>query len=74
MQTLEEMVEQLPPDLRKEARNFIEFLLQRYESKPRGKPRFDWEGALRDLKGQYTSVQLQHKIGEWRIGYDETPS
>jgi len=68
MYTLKEMVEQLPPDLREQARNFIEFLLQRYENRPRGKPRFDWSGALKDLRGQYTSVQLQHKIGEWRVG------
>jgi len=68
MQTLKEMVERLPPDMMEEARNFIEYLLYRYENKPRGKPRFDWSGALKDLRGQYTSVQLQHKIGEWRIG------
>jgi len=68
MYTLKEMVEQLPPDLQEEARNFIEFLLQRYENRPQGKPRFDWSGALKDLRDQYTSVQLQHKIGEWRIG------
>jgi len=68
MQTLQELVEQLPPDLREEARKFIEFLLQKYENKPRGTPRFDWSGSLKDLKSQYTSVQLQHKISEWRIG------
>ena len=68
MDTLKEMVEQLPPDLQEEARNFLEFLLQRYKNRPQGKPRFDWSGTLRELSGQYTSVQLQHKIGEWRIG------
>ncbi len=68
MDSLKEMVEQLPPDLADEARNYIEYLLQRYENRPRGKPKFDWSGALQDLKEQYTSVQLQHKIAEWRIG------
>jgi len=68
MQTLKELVELLPPDFEKEARNYIEYLLQKHGQKPRGKPRFDWAGALKDLRDQYTSVQLQHKIGEWRIG------
>jgi hypothetical protein len=27
--------------------------------------KFAWEGALADLQGQYTSVDLQHKILEW---------
>jgi hypothetical protein len=68
MSTLKEMVDQLPPDLVDEARKYIEYLLQRYENRPRGKPSFDWSGSLKELKDQYTSVQLQHKISEWRIG------
>lgn len=68
MQTLKELVEQLPPNLQQEARDFVEFLLKRREKKPRGRPRFDWAGALKDLRDQYTSVELQHKISGWRIG------
>lgn len=68
MQTLKELVEQLPPELQQEARDFVEFLLKRREKKPRGRPRFDWAGALKDLRDQYTSVELQHKISGWRIG------
>lgn len=68
MQTLKELVEQLPPDLQQEARDFMEFLLQRQGKRPQRKPRFDWAGALKDLRDQYTSVELQHKISEWRIG------
>jgi len=68
MPTLKELVEQLPPDLQEEARVFVEFLLEKQEKKPRGKPKFDWAGALRDLRDKYTSVELQHKISKWRIG------
>ena len=27
---------------------------------------FKWEGGLSELKGQFTSVELQHKALEWR--------
>jgi len=68
MQTSKEMVEQLPPELQEEVRDFVEFLLVRRPRRPKRKPKFDWAGALRDLRGRYSSVELQHKIAEWRIG------
>lgn len=68
MQSLKEVIEQLPPELQQEVRDFAEFLLEKRARKSHHKPRFDWAGALKDLKGQYTSVELQHKILEWRIG------
>lgn len=68
MQTLKELIEQLPPDLQQEVKDFVEFLLQKRGRKPRGRPKFDWAGALKDLRDRYTSVELQHKIAEWRIG------
>lgn len=67
MQTLKEFIEQLPPDIQQEVRDFAEFLLEKRRKRPRDKPNFDWAGALRDLRGRYTSVQLQHQITEWRI-------
>ena len=30
--------------------------------KPKGKTKLDWRGALEDMKDQYTSMELQHKI------------
>lgn len=68
MKTFKELVEQLLPDLQEEARDFVEFLLEKRGQKTRGKPRFDWAGALKDLRDEYTSVALQHKIAECRIG------
>jgi len=68
MPTLKELVEQLPPDLQEETKQFVEFLLEKRGKKPRGKPTFEWAGALKELRDQYTSVELQHKISEWRIG------
>ena len=68
MEALEEVLEKLPPDLQKEVKDFIEFLLEKRAKRTRGKPKFDWAGALEDLRKQYTSVELQHNISKWRIG------
>lgn len=68
--TLEDLVKQLPPHLQDEVRDFAEFLIERQANKPRRKPRFDWAGGLRDLRDEYTSVELQHKISKWRVAGD----
>jgi hypothetical protein len=64
-QTLEEMVRQLTPEMQDEVRDFIEFLLEKRMRKPKAELKLDWRGALRDLRDQYTSVELQHKALEW---------
>jgi len=68
MQTLKDLIDRLPPELQQEVQDFVEFLLEKRARRPRRKPKFDWAGALRDLRDRYTSVGLQHKIAEWRIG------
>ncbi len=68
MKSLPELIAQLPPELQQEVRDFVEFLLQKHRRRPRGVPTFSWAGALRDLRSQYTSVELQHAIMKWRIG------
>jgi len=60
-----EMVKVLPPELQYEVEDFVQFLLEKQTRKPEGKFKFDWEGALEDLRDQYTSVELQHKALEW---------
>lgn len=73
MQTFKELVEQLPPDDQQEVKDFIEFLLAKRRKKLKGKPNFDWAGALKDLRDQYSSVQLQHQMAEWRTSGNEAP-
>jgi hypothetical protein len=68
MQSVQELIEQLPPELQEEVRDFVMFLLERRGGRAQGKPRFDWAGAIKDMRGHYTSVKLQHRIAEWRIG------
>ncbi|RLF40513.1 MAG: hypothetical protein DRN12_05200 [Thermoplasmata archaeon] len=65
MQTLRELIERLPPELQKEVRDFVEFLLERRVRKSGRKLRQDWAGSLRKYRDQYTSLELQKKALEW---------
>jgi hypothetical protein len=66
VKNLEERIKELPPDLHQEVMDFVEFLLEKRRRRPTGRLGFTWAGALKDLREQYTSVELQHKILEWR--------
>jgi len=45
---------------------FIDFLLsKKKESNVDARFDFSWEGDLSDMKGQYTSVGLQHRAADW---------
>jgi hypothetical protein len=70
--SLQEMIKMLPPELQSEVRDFAAFLLERKAQKNNLPMQFAWEGALMDLRSQYTSVQLQHQISEWRGGFNES--
>ena len=61
---LEELVKELPPELQEEVRDFVEFLLEKRGKKLCGKPRFDWAGALKDLRDQYTSSDTNRRGGK----------
>ena len=69
MQTLKDLIEQLPPELQEEVRDFVQFLLERRVAPPKaekkGELKLDWRGALHDLRDKYTSMELQHKSLEW---------
>ena len=63
---LEEVVRELPPDLRDEVRDFAEFLLSK-QTRRRGRTlRQDWAGVLRDHREEYTSLELQRQALQWR--------
>lgn len=65
METLEELIKQLPPDLKQEVRDFIEFLIEKRSRKKERKLRLDWAGGLREYRDQFTSLELQKKALEW---------
>jgi hypothetical protein len=66
---LEELIRELPPYLRQEVQDFVEFLLAKHK-KPTEQPArltLSWYGALKPYQEQFTSVELQHKILEWWV-------
>lgn len=66
MKNLEERIKELPPELHREVIDFVEFLLEKRVRQGGKKLSQDWAGALKDFRGQYTSVELQKKALEWR--------
>lgn len=65
MERLDDLIRELPSELQQEVADFAQFLIEKRVRKPEGQLRLDWRGALRDMRDQYTSVELQHKIREW---------
>lgn len=63
---LSELVEELPPDVQQEVRDFVEFLISKHSRTPDKKLRQDWAGALRDYREDYSALGLQKKALEWR--------
>jgi hypothetical protein len=64
--SLEELIQELPSDLRAEVRDFVESLLAKRERHTGLKLRQDWAGALRDYREQYMSLELEQQTLEWR--------
>lgn len=64
--TLSELVEELPPDVQQEVRDFVEFLISKHGRTPGKKLRQDWAGALQGYRGEYSALDLQKKALEWR--------
>ena len=65
MTRLDKQIQQLPPELQREVEIFVRDLAERGGKRPRKKLRLDWKGGLKDLRSQYTSVELQHKALDW---------
>lgn len=66
MKSIDERIKNFPPALKKEVEEFVNSLLKKRRKKNGKKLRQDWAGALRDYRGQYTSLELQKKALEWR--------
>jgi hypothetical protein len=63
---LQELVQELSPDMHAEVRDFVEFLLAKRGRRVKRMLRQDWAGALRDYRQQYTSLELQRQALTWR--------
>jgi hypothetical protein len=66
VKSLGELVEELPPEIEDEVRNFIESLLAKQERTDGRRLRQNWAGALRQYRQQYNSIDLQHQALNWR--------
>jgi len=66
MGKIEEIVRELPPELRREVEDFAQFLVNKQGRKTGRKLRQDWAGGLREYRDKYTSLELQKKAMEWR--------
>jgi hypothetical protein len=63
---LQELVQELPPDMRAEVRSFVEYLLAKRGRRSERTLRQDWAGALSNYREQYTSLELQRRALAWR--------
>ena len=65
---IEIKIQSLPEDLKKEVLDYMEFLIEKNKAKKSRtkKFKFDWEGGLSEIRGKFTSVELQHKALGWR--------
>jgi Protein of unknown function (DUF2281) len=65
MKTFEELMQELPPELRREVHDFARFL---FETRTRPKHKrlgLSWAGGLEEFRDKYTSLELQKKALEW---------
>ena len=62
--------ENLPGHIQKQLIEYAEFLISKYQKdkKKNKKPvmSFRWENGLKELKSEYSAVELQHKINDFR--------
>ena len=66
MKTLEELIKELPLELRQEVYDFACFLLEKRVQPKQKKLRMSWAGGLREFRDQFTSLELQKKsLGWW---------
>ncbi len=63
---LEKLVQELPPDIYEQVRDFAQFLLSKRTPQTKKTLRQNWAGALSKYRDQYTSVELQHQAANWR--------
>ncbi len=65
MSTIEEKIRGLPREAQREVEDFVEFLSRKHARRSRRGLRLRWRGALKDMRSECTSVELQHKALEW---------
>ena len=66
MESLGEIIKFLPPELKQEAKDFIEYLMQKRQYPKKGKKlSLDWAGGLKKYRSGYSTLELEEKALEW---------
>mgnify|MGYP001243210204 CR=1 FL=1 len=69
IEKIEKKISYLPPKLLKNLNNYIDGMIisppKKSKSVRRNKIDFSWEGALKNLRKKYTSVELQKDINNY---------
>ena len=66
--TIQQIIEVLPSEARREVQDFAEYLLQKSRARRQSTPSFRWAGLLADEKSEHSSVELQHELLAARSG------
>lgn len=61
VQMIQEKVQQLSPQNQAEVIDFVDFLLSKEKNLPRKRMKLDWAGGMKDLREQFTSLELQQQ-------------
>ena len=62
-----EQFNQLPADLQEKGIKYIDSLLTQKELQRKKSPKLGWAGGLRELRDEYTAVELQEKVSDWIV-------
>ena len=66
MKRIDDLIDQLPPELQDEVFDFAQFLLLKTKAQPKQKKlRMSWAGGLKEFRDEFTSMELQKKSLEW---------
>ncbi len=65
MKSIDELIKDLPPDIKQEVYDFAQFLLSKRRVTKGKRLKMDWAGGLSEYRDRYTSLELQKKALEW---------
>lgn len=67
IEPIEPMIQELPPELQREALAYIKKLVKKSKKMADRKLSFDWAGGLSAMQNIGSAVELQHQITKWWI-------
>lgn len=65
MKTLDELMQELPPELRQEVQDFARSLVEARVRPKNKRLQLKWAGALAEFRDRYNSLELQKKALAW---------